>query len=71
LELKNQSAELKFLQEQVGWLGKSLDKHGQRQEEIAESIASLRRLALTWALVGAMLLATLIAVDFLKPTFLK
>jgi len=71
LELKNQSAELKFLQEQVGWLGKSLDKHAQRQEEIAESIASLRRLALTWALVGVMLLATLIAVDFLKPTFLK
>jgi hypothetical protein len=71
LEIKSQSASIKFLQEQVDWLGKAIKKQAERQEEIAAGIASLRRLAITWALVIVVVLATLIAVDFLKPTFLK
>jgi predicted RNase H-like nuclease (RuvC/YqgF family) len=43
VQLKNQAQEIKFLQEQVGWLSKSLEKDAQRQEEILQSVASLRR----------------------------
>jgi len=72
-EMRSQSAEMKFLQEQVGWLGKSIEKHAQRQEEIAESLASLRRmlLLLTSGIVGLVLLATLLVIDQLKPSLLR
>jgi hypothetical protein len=71
VQLKNQSSEIKFLQEQIGWLGKSIENHALRQEEIAHSIASLRKMVLISALIGLVLLASLIAIEMLRLPFLR
>jgi hypothetical protein len=69
VQLKSQASEIKFLQEQVGWLSKSLEKDALRQEETAAAIASLRRLVTILAVIGMILMAALIAVVLLKSSF--
>ncbi len=67
VQLKNQAQEIKFLQEQVGWLSKSLEKDAQRQEEILESVGSLRRLLMIWAVITLVAVGALAAVILLRP----
>jgi hypothetical protein len=64
--LKSQTADIQQLQEQMTWLSRSLELETQRQEEISESVAALRRLVRAWAiLVTVLLVALLGAVLFL------
>ena len=65
-QLKNQATDIKQLQEQMTWLSRSLELETQRQEEISEGVAALRRLVRAWGIVFVVLLALLIgAVVFL------
>ena len=65
-QLKNQTADIKQLQDQMTWLSRSLELETQRQEEISESVAALRRLVRAWGIVVGVLLVLLIgAVVFL------
>jgi hypothetical protein len=61
-QLKNQTAEITHLQEQMTWLSRSLELETQRQAEIAETLASLKRLVRAWGIIVAVLLALLIGV---------
>lgn len=71
VQLKNQAQEIKFLQEQVGWLSKSLEKDAQRQEEILQSVASLRRSIMIWAVITLIAVGALAALVFLRPEFAR
>ncbi len=65
-QLKNQTADIKQLQEHMTWLSRSLELETQRQEQISESVASLKRLVRVWGIVVvALLLALTGAVVFL------
>jgi len=66
LQLKGQTAEIKFLQEQIGWLSKSQEKDTERREELAASIASLRRLVMTLGVILVILVAALIAASVFR-----
>jgi hypothetical protein len=66
LQLKNQTSEIKYLQEQLTWLSTSLEKETQRQEQIAETLASIKKLVILWGiLVVAALLGLTGAVVYL------
>jgi hypothetical protein len=71
VQLKDQAQEVKFLQEQVGWLSKSLEKDAKRQEEILESIGSLRRLVLILGAILVVAVGALAALVFFRPEYIK
>jgi hypothetical protein len=66
VQLKNQVSEIKLLQEQVNWLRKSEERNSLQLQEIAASLLSLRKMVLTAAILGGILLATVIVFLLLR-----
>jgi hypothetical protein len=58
-QLNNQATEIKQLHEQMTWLSRSLELETQRQAEISENVASLKRLVKVWGIIIATLLLVL------------
>jgi hypothetical protein len=66
LVVKNQTGEIKFLQEQVSWLSKSVEKDAERREELAIELAALKKTVTIWAaILGVLLVGLTSAVIFL------
>jgi hypothetical protein len=66
LVVKNQTGEIKFLQEQVSWLSKSIEKDAERREELAHKLAALKKTVTIWAVIlGVLLVGLTAAVVFL------
>jgi hypothetical protein len=60
LQLKNQAAEIKFLNEQLTWLGKTVEKDGRKQEQIAEGVEILKKSVRAWGIAIVILLVIVI-----------
>src|SRR5271168_3518292 len=58
--LKTQTADIKFLQEQLTWLSKSLEKETLQREKLAETLDLLLKLVKIWAMAIFVLLVALI-----------
>ncbi|AXC10705.1 hypothetical protein ACPOL_1357 [Acidisarcina polymorpha] len=65
-QLKNQTADLKYLQERLTWISKSFESETQRQAQTLEALTSLKKTVRTWAIsIVVLLLVVLGAILFL------
>jgi hypothetical protein len=61
--VKAQTVDIKILQEQVASMADSLEKNMRRQNEIAEQITGLEKLAKTWAVIVVVLLGMVVGLS--------